>query len=227
MGEGTVPARHRPSARRLLAGLVVAATVVAGCGISEDDGPRALAVSTSTTEPPSVPSSGPAAGILWLVREGNLVPVARSIPDRRVATVLEALLDQPDQRAQAAALSTSIPSGTELRGIEAQGDGLAVDLSRAFEGLVGPAKQQAIAQLVLTATDFPGITTMRFLVAGRPIPVASPTRGDTATVEACDFSSLLPTDSAARELGLSEESLDLLEVRRTDLAGCPTGTTGG
>jgi hypothetical protein len=103
-----------------------------------------------------------------------------------------------------------------------------VDLSRAFEDLVGPAKQQAIGQLVLTATGFPGISDMRFLVGGEPIQVASPTRGDTATVDDCDFASLLPTESAAGELGLPEQSVNLLRVRRAELtARCGPATTGG
>lgn len=216
----------RPGARRLVAAAVAIAVALAvtACGISEDSSPRALAVTTSTTEPPSTPTSGGTLAVLWFVKEGNLVPVTRSLPDRRPSTVISALLDGPGAGERVSGVSTSIPTGTELRGVELDGTTrtLQTSVSRAFENVVGPAKQLAIAQLVLTATELSEVDDARFVVGSQSIQVPSPTRGDTAVVDDCDYRSLLPTDTAARELGLSGATLEILRARRVDLAqSCP------
>lgn len=193
------------------------ATGVAGCTITDDGEPRALAVTTSTTQPPSTPTSGAAGAVLWFVREGNLLPALRDLPDREPETVLTAQLDGPDGRDRAQELATSIPTGTRLRSLGTRGDTTVIDLSKAFEDVVGTAKQQAIGQLVLTATGSGAAERVRFRVGGEDIQVPSPTRGDTSTVTECDFRSLLPTEASARELGVSTETAALLGLRRAEL----------
>ena len=128
-------ARHSPAA----AGLLVAVLATAACGIRADDSARALAVSTTTTEAESAPTSGGAAAVLYYVREGKLIPVTRSLPDRRLGTVISALLEPPEPIERIAGLGTSIPAGTELLGLQVDGDTVDIDLSREFENVVGPA----------------------------------------------------------------------------------------
>lgn len=224
MRNGAPPAaRRRLLACATFTVLVLVATGAA-CGITQDSSPRALAVTTSTTEPPSTPTSGGAQAVLWFVKEGNLVPVTRSLPDRRPTTVVGALLDGPGPGERVAGVTSSIPTGTELRDLELDSTTgtLETHLSRAFENVAGPAKQLAIAQLVLTATELEEVNEARFVVGSQDIQVPSPTRGDSPVVEDCDYRSLLPTDTAARELGLSGTTLETLRNRRVALAqACP------
>jgi hypothetical protein len=95
-------------------------------------------------------------------------------PTSKVGTAaLEALLrgpvpgDQPD-----AHLDTSIPSGTQLLGLEID-DGIArVDLSSEFESGGGSASMQMrLAQVVYTLTQFPTVKGVVFSLDGQPIEV--------------------------------------------------------
>jgi spore germination protein GerM len=221
-----VTARRTHRALLTLATAAAVAVLAAACSIGGDSQPRALAVSTTTTEVQSTPSSGEAAAVLYFVRDGKLVPVARSVPDRQLATVLGALMKNPVPVERIEGLGTSIPTGTELKGLRQDGDTVSVDLSKAFENVVGPSRQQAIAQMVMTATEFPDVRSLRFSVDGKPVQVTSPTRGDTATVTACDYESLLPSADEAAEADLDAPTTQRLDVRREGLAKrCPTTTT--
>ncbi|MFZ4518813.1 MAG: GerMN domain-containing protein [Microthrixaceae bacterium] len=212
------PAGRRPVA--VLATLVataLAATVLAACGIASDDSPRALTVSTTTTQPSATPTSGGTAAVLYYVAGKSLVPLSRSLADRRPGTVLNALLEPPGDAETARGLTTSIPNGTELRGLTTDGDILEVDLSSDFENVAGPGRQQAIGQMVMTATEFPEIRRVRFRVGGKPVQVTSLTRGDTSVVTECDFAELLPTAEQARELDLDPAVNQRLAQRRADV----------
>ena len=100
-----------------------------------------------------------------------------------------------------------------------------VNLSSEFENVVGPKRQEAIAQLVMTATEFPDITSLRFKVNDKTLQVTSPTRGDTTTVTACDFALLLPTAEQADGSQLPAAAIERLNLRRQDLAkNCPEST---
>jgi hypothetical protein len=200
--------------------------VAAACSIDTDSTPRGLVVSTTTTEADSSPTSGGATGVLYYVRDGKLVPVTRSLPDRSVNSVLGALLETPEPLEQVAGLGSSIPTGTELLGLQVDGDTVEVNLSKDFENVVGTGRQQAIAQMVMTLTEFPDVSAVRFLVDGKPVQVTSPTRGDTTSVGDCDYESLLTTEDEARQADLDVATTQRLDQRRTALVDtCPTPTT--
>lgn len=219
-GRGTTRAA---SAAALAVAVVMAASA---CGIGNDTEPRALTVSTTTTEPATAPTSGGASAVVYYVLGDTLVPVTRSLPDRETGTVLNALLEAPADLDGLEELTTSIPTGTELQKLTLDGDTLSVDLSDDFENLAGPARQQAIAQIVLTATEFPSIRNVRFSVDGRPIQVTSPTRGDTERVDDCDFAALLPSAEEATADDLDQATIDRLDLRRADLdRRCPRTST--
>jgi hypothetical protein len=216
---------HRP----VLALMVVAALVgplAAACSIDTDSTPRGLVVSTTTTEAESSPTSGGATGVLYYVRDGKLVPVSRSLPDLTPTTVTSALLGTPEPLERVAGLSSSIPTGTELLGLQVDGDTVEVNLSKDFENVVGTGRQQAIAQMVMTLTEFSDVSAVRFLVDGKPVQVTSPTRGDTTSVGDCDYESLLTTEDEARDGDLDVATTQRLDQRRTALANtCPSPTT--
>lgn len=206
----------------LVATALLLGVLAAACSIGTDDTPRDLAVSTSTTAAPSTPTVGGATAVLYYVDDGQLVPTTRSLSDRRVSTVLDALLKTPSSDQQSRNLTSSIPVGTRLSGARLEEGTLNVDLSSEFDNVVGPSRQQAIAQIVMTATELPGVDRLRFSVNGKPVQVATPTRGDTTTVSDCDYRSLLakPSDVDAAKLG--QGTIQRLQVRQTNLAqSCP------
>ncbi|MBS1838311.1 MAG: GerMN domain-containing protein [Actinobacteria bacterium] len=207
----------------LVAAGLSASLLLAACSIGTDDAPRDLAVSTSTTVAPVTPTSGGATAVLYYVHDGQLVPITRSLPDRHLGTVLDTLLKAPSTDQQSRNLTTSIPVGTRLSSSRLDGSTLIVDLSSEFDNVVGPSRQQAIAQIVMTATEFPGVDRLRFSINGKPVQVATPTRGDTSVVSDCDYRSLLAKPSDIDGTTLGQATVQRLQLRQSNLVQqCPS-----
>ncbi|MFN7151955.1 MAG: GerMN domain-containing protein, partial [Microthrixaceae bacterium] len=199
---------------------IVAAVVivlVGGCGVGFDDEPRAVQQESTTTTSPSTPSAGRVSAVLYYVREGALMPVQQELPDRSAFTVLSTLVQPPDAAATSIGLSTSIPAGTELLGTRRSNGRVMVDLSSAFDNVVGLSRQQAIGQMVMSATQASGVDTMAFEVDGQTVTVSSPLRGDRTEVDECDFASLLAAPQDAIAAGLPEDAVNQLIERRVEL----------
>ena len=135
--------------------------------------PPATAEPTPTTEP-----SGATSVKIYLFMDGTLVPVRRQIDATRAVgrASLNALFEGPT-RAEANAsppLTTSVPDGTILLGLDIA-DGLAtVDLSREFESGGGSASMFGrLAQVVYTLTQFPTVDRVAFKLDGEPVTVFS------------------------------------------------------
>jgi len=203
---------------------VGALLLVSGCSIRADSDPRALPISTTTTSTPTVtPTVGGSEAAVFYVLDGQLIPVSVSMPDHRVSSALTALFDKPDESIEQAKLTTSIPVGTTITDSRITDGTLTLDLSREFENVVGPARQQAIGQIVLTASDFPAVERVRFEIDGDPLQVATPSRGDVSSVTDCDYRTLLPTADDIRTANLSPQTIEQLETTIDDLdQRCPT-----
>ncbi len=195
----------------------VAAALVAACGVDVDSAPRPVRTEASTTTTSAAPASGRAEVVLYYVREGVLLPVIDELPDRGLNSTLSALLQPPSDSVAMVGLGTSIPSGTELLGVEREAGVLRIDLSDAFDNVVGRSRQQAIGQLVLTSTQVSDVRNVSFEVEGEQITVLSPSRGDRTEVNACDFQSLLATVEDASAAALPFASFEVLSERRREL----------
>jgi immunoglobulin-like protein involved in spore germination/sporulation and spore germination protein len=159
------------------AGLVLVLSVAA-CG--GDDG-----TATSTSQPatstspvsnaPTTSSSVPAGATsftVYLVRDEKLMAAGRSTSAPVTpATALRALLAGPQGSLERdLGMTTSIPAGTALHGVHVAGDVATVDLSKAFESGGGSQSMQArAAQVVFTATQFSGVSRVRFAIDGTPV----------------------------------------------------------
>ncbi len=189
--------------------------LVAACGVSVDEAPRALNLPETTTTISPTPSTGPFETVLYYVAEGELLPVVRDLPDRTLETILTALLDPP--AGTPAGLGTSIPSGTTLRGLQRDRRTISVNLSESFANVVGQSRQQAIGQIVLTVTELSDIRRVVFLIEGEAISVSSPVRGDSEYVGACDFLPMLSSVGEAVDRYENIPTAALIElIDRTD-----------
>lgn len=206
--------RRRAAATPTVA--LLAALLVAGCGLGFDDQPRALKEAANSTTTVVSPSVGRLSTVLYFVREGTLIPVRQELQDRSPATVLTTLT-QPPTDASLSGLGTSVPVGTELLDTTRAGDRLIVDLSSDFEDVVGLSRQQAIGQMVMTVTEQGSVDRLEFQVDGDTITVSSPLRGDTTIVDQCDFASLLATPDSIASAGLPPPTIDDLTRRQDDL----------
>jgi hypothetical protein len=85
---------------------------------------------------------------------------------------LTALLDGPTEDETATGLSSTIPEGTELLGVEVSEGVAYVDLSREFETGGGSLSMMGrVAQVVYTATRVEGVDSVRILLDGSPLDV--------------------------------------------------------
>jgi germination protein M len=91
----------------------------------------------------------------------------------RVGTAaLESLLEGPDSFEMGYGLRTEIPDGTQLLGLEIEGEIARVDLTSELEAGGGLASKQArLAQIVYTITQFPTVKGVLFSLDGESIGV--------------------------------------------------------
>jgi germination protein M len=135
----------------------------------------------ATVAPAPTPTSAPDGATsvkIYLFMDEKLVPVRRQVDATRAVgrAALNALFDGPTAEESAASppLTTSVPDGTILLGLDIA-DGLAtVDLSREFESGGGSASMFGrLAQVVYTLTQFPTVKQVAFQLDGEPVTVFS------------------------------------------------------
>jgi hypothetical protein len=139
------------------------------------------APTTPTTQPSTTTSTVDVPdeqSVVYLFFEGYpvepgpyLVTVSR--PDANdLEGALTALLDGVSEEEATMGLSTAIPEGTSLLGVEVSDGVASVDLSTEFESGGGSfAMMGRVAQVVYTATGFQGVDSVRFLLEGAQLDV--------------------------------------------------------
>lgn len=126
---------------------------------------------------PDEPERIPKNGTIYLVRGARLAPDTvrlQPVLDSPEEALLVALFQIQGaaltQQAETRPLSTEIPEGTRLNGVEVSGGLATVDVSGDFEDADAPRSQALrIAQVVYTLTEeATGITSVRFEIDGQP-----------------------------------------------------------
>jgi hypothetical protein len=189
------------TARRILmaTAVFVAVGALGACGVPVDNAPREahppaaardrLAAGAPTTKP-----SGSVPEHLFLIRDGNLVPVVRHVGVApSVNTHLADLLAGPDAREQADGLSSALLGVNPVSTVTMVNHVAHVEL--ADPTAAGNARnddQLGYAQLVCTLTTRPDIVGVVFTRDGQPIGVP---RGDgslsTGPLSGADYANLI------------------------------------
>jgi germination protein M len=88
------------------------------------------------------------------------------------AAAMRALLEGPAAAEHAAGMSTTIPEGTTLLGLDIKNGTATVDLSKEYASGGGSlSMMMRLAQVVFTLTQFPSVTGVNFMLDGKPIDV--------------------------------------------------------
>ncbi len=159
------------------------ALAATACGIPATGGPTAIAKSdvpyhllNPSTTPSTSPGTPPAVGVpeqIYLVS-----PVAHVLAATRevavpatLGQVLEALLAGPTAAESASGIQSYLTgTGVQVTATEAAGIATVHFNSNPIQ-VVGPDQTLAIAQVVYTVTQQPGITGVTFEIGGKPIEV--------------------------------------------------------
>ena len=168
---------------------VALAVLVAACGISGEAEPREVAAddvpfglldSNTTTTAPFPPETGVPVQVFLVNSESRLVGVNRIVAEANAFGVMQGLLQPVTEEESAAGLTNNIPEDTTLLGVDegSEPGTVVVNLSEEFFTIQGPVQIAAVAQVVWTVTDLPGVSGVRFAFEGeiRPVP-----RGDGET----------------------------------------------
>ena len=146
---------------------------------------------STTTTSPVVAYVG--ERIFLLTASTQLLPVRRDVAvPAPLEAVLDALLAGPTVRESALGITTALSSSVRVRSLSVRSHVATLNLNPAFGAIASPVETEAVAQLVLTATNQPGISRVRFEIDGRSIAV--PTASGVSTksaVRARDYTSLL------------------------------------
>lgn len=164
--------------RRSLAALTVVCVALAACGIDDDARPRLIGSEDGASELEDVtPNSQPALGasfrIYLLVAQApgqtpRLEAVTREIDPNATAlfTALTAGLNASEQSDR---LRSAVPTATELLSAPAITDGvITLDLSDAIFEATGNTLIDALAQIVFTMSELPGVSAVQLRVNGVP-----------------------------------------------------------
>jgi hypothetical protein len=185
----------RGAARRLGAaasslGLVIALTTL-GCGVPDDGGARTIAMddipfgladpsTTSTTTASSLaspPIDYPTTTrlaepvLLFFARDADFVPVTRRLPyPVSVTSVIAALARGPQPGDEPPGIR-SVIGPEDVENIRVRAGIASVELSSRLQELPLAEQRLAVAQLVLTLTDRPGIGQVLFTVNDEAVEV--------------------------------------------------------
>lgn len=169
----------------LLAAFLLGAGLLAGCGVPQDAAPRALdpakAPAGALPSPSTLPEPvGDDRVALYFVRDGQLVPVTRPVPQvTSVEPLLELLFAGPTRPEQEAGATSLIPSGLSVEKVERQ-DGTVVVTLKGTQDDQSRPQVLAFAQIVATLTP-ERASGVRFRLDGADLPVP---RGDGSLTDA-------------------------------------------
>ncbi len=163
--------------------LLATAVVLSACGrpsgaVEVDPALVPFDVGRSPTPVPGAPIQ---TVTIYLVRDGRLEPVTRTLSSAAPAAELAitALLEGPSVEEREAGLGSAIPPVARFLSVSVA-DGVAtVDLAEEFQGPATPDEVLLrVAQVVWTLSELPEVSGVLFAVEGAPIAV--PTQGGLA-----------------------------------------------
>ena len=196
--------RDRPAAaarrRRWVAVAVVcgAGLLLTACGIGLDAAPNKLShvpYGLTRPAPPTTTAAAPSAYVtIYLAGTQRLVAVARSVDAPvTVGAVLRAVAAGPTAVQAAKGFTSPISSAAPLVFDHLVDSTATIDVASSFTTLAQKEQELAVAQLVFTATAFPGIHSVEIRIHGRRVEV--PTAKGTLSrgpLNRTDYASLSP-----------------------------------
>jgi spore germination protein GerM len=149
--------------------------LMAGCGVSIQQAPHPVEIPGLAGTPVSGPTQTPQGSVtetLYLVKDGHLMAVGRSVPQQPSPSQhLSDLLAGPAVTEQQQGLSSAL-AGTDLRLAVQVRDGQAtVELATSLEGTGRTDDILAFAQIVCTLDSREDVETVSFTRAGEPVEV--------------------------------------------------------
>ncbi len=183
------------AARAVLRVLValVAAALVAGCGVSAQDTAEAVSTGARTAAPSG--DGDRTAGsrlVVYLVRGARLAPLERRFRIPTTAAALAELLAGPTRAEAADGVRTAVaPEVVGVEDVLSEG-ATTVVLTRGFTGITGGDQLLAVAQVVWTLTELETVDRVTFTVEGVRVEVPTDAGLSAGPVDRDDYRSVAP-----------------------------------
>jgi spore germination protein GerM len=167
---------RRPSPIATLVVALVALVAAAGCSAPVDSGPKTLRAasipealrSPSSTTSTSVPSGESEEVTVYYIQDDRLAPVKRRVsPPVTVEKVLQKLFAGPSTAEAVAGFTSAISPDTDILGAPIEARIATVNVSKNFAFGLATDQIMAVAQVVFTAVEIPGVTGVLFAENGK------------------------------------------------------------
>ncbi len=146
-------------------------TLTGACG--DDGGSGAVTPAAGTTASAPTTEAAAAEVRVYFVRDEKVAAAGRTVTAPAVArAAVEALLEGPDSFETGIGMTSQIPPGTELLGLDIHGGVATVDLSAEFSSGGGSLSMGLrVAQVLFTLTQFDTVDAVSILLEGEvPTP---------------------------------------------------------
>ena len=162
--------------RGALGSLGLMTVALASCAIHAEGIPRDIPLrdrSDLNTDSEQAVGAATGSGRIYLLspevtgQPRTLRSVARDIGSSP-ADALSALFKGPNNEELQALMRSAIPNGTKLLDVTHDGTVLVVDVSNELQQLSGEALIDGVAQIVLTASEIPGVSKVSITIDGVP-----------------------------------------------------------
>ncbi|HJM28082.1 MAG: GerMN domain-containing protein [Acidimicrobiales bacterium] len=173
--------------------------IISACGVPEDSQPKAVdsPIGAQTENPLDQPDTGELRSeIIYLFSENNsLLPVSREIPtdELRVTDLINELVADLSETERDASLSTAVPIGLSLSGVDQDEDVATINFSAGgLEVIEGEELTKALAQIVWTLTETGTLDAIFISIEGDIKTWPTPNGGDQQLLRRIQFMSYAP-----------------------------------
>lgn len=160
------------SAPVAVVGVLAAALLATGCSVPAQERPEPVPTVPGPTQEPAAEEPGAVRTTVWMVREERLHAVARSVRTLDLPSLLASLAAGPTRAEVVAGVRTAVvPQYFSGVRSDVSARVAVVGATEQFAGLSGDDQLLAVAQLVWTVTEVPGIRRVRLEIDGRSVDV--------------------------------------------------------
>ncbi|MCK6210415.1 GerMN domain-containing protein [Georgenia sp. EYE_87] len=180
--------------KRLITALLsLAVILLPGCGVRPEQEPTAIEITAATPSSQPTPDDGPLTVTVYYIRNERLEPVERSVARASAATVLSLLTAGPTRREVTTGLRTALTLQPLTLTTDEKTPGTGdVTVTPDFTSISGQNQLLAVAQLVWTVTELPGIDRVRLSSNGKPLELPTDRGLSRIPVGRDDYMSVAP-----------------------------------
>ena len=175
-------------------GVALFVVVATACGGDDDTSSATTGGSAQATTSTTTVASEPAAVRVYFAWHEKVGTAGRSVDaSSKEEHAVDALLEGPDGFEQSIGMTTAIPSGTKLLGLEVASGIATVDLSSQFQSGGGSLSMQLrTAELVFTLTQFNEVQAVTITLDGESVEAIGGEGIPAADLDRTDFENVTP-----------------------------------